>query len=65
MRKMVRVLDTKFLKTGCAYREMAGLSTDDKPTEGLATGSVFMEVDSGDVYLFDEESSEWNKVGGE
>lgn len=62
---MVRILDVKFIKTDCNYQEFAGLSTDDKPVDGLATGSVFLEVDTGDIYLFDEESSEWNKVGGE
>ena len=62
---MVRVLDMRFIKKDCNYREFSGLSTDEKPTEGLATGSVFLEVDTQDVYLFDEESEEWNKVGGE
>lgn len=38
----------------------AGLSTDDKPTAGIATGSDFTEVDTGDVYFFDEES-DWVK----
>ena len=33
-------------------------------TIGLATGSVFLEVDTGDVYLFDETETEWYKVGG-
>ena len=30
---------------------------------GLSTGSVFIEVDTGDVYLFDETDSSWKKVG--
>lgn len=34
----------------------AGLSTDDKPTAGIATGSDFTEVDTGKVFFFDEES---------
>ena len=29
----------------------------------ICTGSVFIEVDTGDVYMFDEESSTWKKVG--
>lgn len=41
------------------YVEMAGLSTDDKPTKTYATGSSFLEVDTGDVYFFDEESGTW------
>lgn len=33
------------------YIEAACLSTDSKPTEGIATGSLCIEVDTGDVYL--------------
>lgn len=61
---MVRVTDYKFLDTGVKYFEYAGLSTDNKPTEMVATGSVFLEVDTGDVYLYDEDGAQWSKVGG-
>lgn len=37
------------------------LSTDDKPVAGIATGSIMVEADTGDVYFFDEESGEWIK----
>ena len=65
---MVRVTYSDVVKYGkgnekVSYREYAGLSTDTKPTEGVATGSVFLEVDTTDVYLYDEASEEWNKVG--
>ena len=46
--------------------EIYGLSTDDKPVSGLVTGSKFIEVDTGLVFLFDEEGDtgeEWIKVG--
>lgn len=43
------------------HSEMFCLSTDTKPTEDLLTGSAACEVDTGDVYLFDEESGEWIK----
>ena len=47
------------------YHEFSGLSTDTKPTGAdIATGSTFVEVDTGDVYFFDEESNTWLKVGG-
>lgn len=59
---MVRVIETKFLKTGLAYKEFAGLSTDTKPTEGLATGSVFITVDTGKAYLYDEVGQTWTEV---
>lgn len=48
----------------CACGEkMFGLSTDTKPTEGLITGSKFIETDAGDVYLLEEgENAEWHKA---
>ena len=44
--------------------EYAGLSTDTKPTDGVATGAIFVEVNTGDVYFFNEEGaadSKWVK----
>lgn len=46
------------------YMEMAGSSTLTKPTEGIASGSLFMESDTGDVYVFDKPSVTWTKIGG-
>lgn len=46
--------------------ELRGLSTDTKPTEikgkKIDNGSVFLEVDTGDVFLYDLENEEWNEV---
>ena len=39
-----------------------GNSTDTKPTENFANGSSFVEVDTGKLYLFDEEASSWVEV---
>lgn len=39
------------------YNEYAGLSTDTKPTEGVGTGSLFLEVDTKKVYAFN--GTEW------
>ena len=39
--------------------EAMGISTDEKPTAGVATGSIFLEADSGTVSFFDEESGNW------
>lgn len=36
------------------YREIACLSTDTKPTDGLITGSILTEVDTGNVFFYDE-----------
>ena len=35
---------------------------DTKPTERIATGSSIIEVDTGDVYFFDEETSSWTAM---
>ena len=37
------------------------LSTDTKPTEGVAVNSLLLELDTGDFYYFNGES--WAKVG--
>ena len=44
------------------YVELEGLSTDSKPTEGIAVNSKFYELDTNDVYYFTGEA--WSKVGG-
>ena len=41
--------------------EYNGLSTDTKPTEGVRNGSVFLEMDTGKTYFYDEENSEWDE----
>ena len=60
---MVRILTSRSFTSDTDYIEAAGLSTDDKPTAGVVTGSKFTEVDTGDKYLFDETGSgTWTKV---
>lgn len=63
---MIRTIDFKHMSEygGKHYVEVAGLSTDTKPTTNLVTGSLFLEVDTGKVYAFDEVSSTWNEIGG-
>ena len=59
---MIRNLIERGFSEGKKYLEAAGLSTDAKPTAGLVTGSRFIEVDTGDVYAFDEAGGAWRKV---
>lgn len=60
---MIRVTDARPVQNGVAtYFEYAGIHTDTKPTEKVATGSLFVEVDTGDVYIYDEASTTWNKL---
>ena len=60
---MVEILNMKKIRTKLAYYEFAGLSTDEKQISNVATGSTFLEVDTGDVYFFDGENSTWHKAG--
>ena len=43
--------------------ELKGLSTDDKPLDA-PNGSVFIAVDTGDVYMFDATGGKWYKLRG-
>ena len=56
---MIRKLVDRYFNEDEKYAEMFGLSSDDKPVDGLITGSKFTEVDTGIVFLFDEESETW------
>lgn len=53
--KMKNDYGTKFLV------EIACKSTDTKPTN-YSNGSMAIEVDTGDIYIFDESTSTWNKM---
>lgn len=61
---MIRKIVNRAYNDDLRYVEISCLSTDTKPTEGIVTGSVAMEVDTGDAYFFDEESGTWKKAGG-
>lgn len=43
--------------------EASCLSTDTKPTDGIANGSLCLEMDTGDFYGFDADAGDWNKIG--
>ena len=38
---------------------MYGLSTDTKPSDGTANGSVFIEMDTSTIYFYDLENETW------
>ena len=63
---MVRKTKIAGTVDGVSYYEFAGKSTDTKPTTtDISTGSLFLEVDTGDVYAYDEEGAvdaKWLKV---
>ena len=45
------------------YCEIYGLSTESKPTDNLIMGSVFIEVNTGKAFLFNETAGSWVEVG--
>lgn len=54
---MVRALVQKTFDMSKTYFEFVGLSTDQKPKAGVVTGSTFIEVNTGDLYRYDESGS--------
>ena len=61
---MITVLKKEEIAFGNDIIEIACLHDDTKPTEDVATGSLALEVDTGDIYAFDEVSEAWNKING-
>lgn len=59
---MVRITESRIIEGNTNYIELSCLSTDTKPTAGVCTGSLALEVDTGDVYAFDETGGEWGKI---
>lgn len=57
---MVTLYD-KSIQNGKHLAKGFCLSTDTKPTNQIANGSTLTEVDTGDVYIFNEEEEEWVK----
>lgn len=46
--------------------EFYGLSTDAKPTnQGVGNGSIFVEMDTGKLYFFNDENNTWIEWGAE
>ena len=56
---MIRALMTKHFDEEKDLVRFAGLSSDEKPVGDLVTGSEFVEVDTGCIYSYDEETQEW------
>ncbi len=41
--------------------ELRGLSTDTKPTD-VGNGSIYIEIDTGAMYMFDAQNKEWKEI---
>lgn len=59
----VRLIDFEEITPGQIFRAYAGKSTDEKPgddeTVTQRTGNIFIEIDTGDAYFYDEETEGW------
>ena len=46
--------------------ELRGLSTDEKPTTldgaNMDNGAVFVEMDTGKIYMYDQENEQWKEM---
>lgn len=55
----MRIVDENPCADGKYIRTYFGNSNESKPTSDLADGSVFVEVDTGKAFLFDESATDW------
>ena len=54
--------------SGLYFDEIYGLSSETKPEDSSATGSIFVEVDTGKVYFYNEDGDageKWAELGGD
>lgn len=58
----IRIKESTAYEDGKMHVEVSLLSTDTKPTDGIATGSIALEADTGDLYIFNEDASTWAKM---
>ena len=64
---MIRCIRSEYVSSGendgrTVWMEAAGLSTDQKPSDNIVTGSKFFEVDTGKEYAYDEIGGEWYEM---
>ena len=55
----MRIVSEQFCADGKYIRTYFGNSSESKPTSDLADGSVWVEVDTGKAFLFDESATDW------
>ena len=67
---MISVLNSEYSYKSRYHYEFIGKSTDTKPTATynhriIENGSIFVEMDTGNIYFFDEDLHAWSKYRGE
>ena len=60
----MRAIEERIIGDGKMYAELAGSSSETKPIGTLIDGSLFLETDTGDVYVYNESGESWTKIGG-
>ena len=62
---MVSIIKTDIVKNKeegkLVVGQYVGLSTDNKPTENVGNGSIFIEINTKKIYFYDEENSTWRE----
>lgn len=67
---MISVLSSEYSYESRYHFEFIGKSTDTKPIGNynyriIENGSIFVEMDTGTIYFFDEELQTWMKYRGD
>jgi len=59
------VTDYEIREGGAKVQEISGfcLSSDTKPTAGIANGSILTEMNTGKIYMFNEAGKAWVEFG--
>ena len=58
----MKITKQTVMPDGTYLVECAGLSTDTKPTRNISTGSIAVEANTGDVYMYEETTPSWKKI---
>lgn len=67
---MISVLSSEYSYNSRYHYELIGKSTDTKPITTynhriIENGSIFIEMDTGNIYFFDEDLQTWIKYRGD
>lgn len=59
------VTDYEIREGGAKVQEISGfcLSSDTKPTAGIANGSILTEMNTGKIYMYNEAGKAWVEFG--
>ena len=58
----IRCIEERIFEGDKTLVKFAGLSTESKPTGNFVNGSVFVCVDDGSEFMYNETAGEWNQT---